>query len=164
MHAAESCAKTCVKLSEMSRLLDELALAKVKEGDEAGAKSVLQEREALKDIIDKSSSKATANYALAGKLAEKIGLVQNDILQFTPPATPPSRSAPSAPPTRSAPAPEAPEEAYTSTPYAAYTSSSSAAGASTSGTGAFQTSYVPAWQKSLMVRRGRRMWPRHACF
>lgn len=71
--AAESCAKTCVKLTEMSRLLDELALAKDREGDAAGAKAVLQEREGLRDIIEKNSNKAQANFALAGKLAEKIG-------------------------------------------------------------------------------------------
>lgn len=41
---AESCARTCVRLSDMNRLLEDLALEKVKQGDEAGAKQVLQVR------------------------------------------------------------------------------------------------------------------------
>lgn len=40
--SAESCARTSVKLDEMTRLLEKLALDKVAEGDEAGAREVLK--------------------------------------------------------------------------------------------------------------------------
>lgn len=39
---AEECARTAVKLEEMLRLLEQLALDKVQEGDDAGARKVLQ--------------------------------------------------------------------------------------------------------------------------
>lgn len=41
---AEDCAKTAVKLEEMVRLLEKLALNKVAEDDDAGARQVLQVR------------------------------------------------------------------------------------------------------------------------
>jgi hypothetical protein len=40
--AAESCARTAVKLEEMMRLLENLAVEKLTEGDEEGARQVLQ--------------------------------------------------------------------------------------------------------------------------
>lgn len=39
---AESCAKTCVRLSDMVKLLDDMAVAKIKEDDEDGARAVLK--------------------------------------------------------------------------------------------------------------------------
>lgn len=80
VRVAESCAKTCVRLTDMQRLLEDLALEKVKAGDEAGARAVLQEKNSLREIIDKSNEKAQANFMLAGKLAAKIGDKHNDLV------------------------------------------------------------------------------------
>ncbi|EFJ42319.1 hypothetical protein VOLCADRAFT_107293 [Volvox carteri f. nagariensis] len=80
VRVAESCAKTCVRLTDMSKLLEDLALEKVKAGDEAGAKVVLQEKNLLREIIDKSNTKAQANFSLAGKLAGLIGDKHNELV------------------------------------------------------------------------------------
>ncbi|GLC52523.1 hypothetical protein PLESTB_000639100 [Pleodorina starrii] len=80
VRTAESCAKTCVRLTDMSKLLEDLALEKVRTGDEAGAKTVLQEKNSLREIIDKSNSKAQVNFALAGKLAALIGDKHNELV------------------------------------------------------------------------------------
>eukprot|EP00198_Chlamydomonas_reinhardtii_P001079 XP_001690414.1 predicted protein [Chlamydomonas reinhardtii] len=66
----------------MSRLLEDLALEKVKQGDDAGAKQVLQEKNSIKEIIDSSNNKAQANFALAGKLATLIGDKHHQLLEL----------------------------------------------------------------------------------
>ena len=42
LHAAESCARTAVRLEDMSQLLERLALEKVQDGDEDAARQVLK--------------------------------------------------------------------------------------------------------------------------
>ncbi|GFR41702.1 hypothetical protein Agub_g2451, partial [Astrephomene gubernaculifera] len=82
VRTAESCARTCVRLADMTQLLEDLALEKVKAGDEAGAKLVLQEKAALREIIEGSNSKAQTNFALAGKLAALIGSKHSQLLEL----------------------------------------------------------------------------------
>ncbi|GLI61869.1 hypothetical protein VaNZ11_004379 [Volvox africanus] len=82
VRTAESCAKTCVRLTDMSKLLEDLAVEKIKAGDEAAAKLVLQEKNSLREIIDKSNTKAQANFALAGKLASLIGDKHHELVDF----------------------------------------------------------------------------------
>jgi hypothetical protein len=47
---AESAARSAVKLEEMTRLLERLAMDKVSEGDDAGARQVLQVRSRLQIV------------------------------------------------------------------------------------------------------------------
>ncbi|GIL75541.1 hypothetical protein Vretimale_15154 [Volvox reticuliferus] len=82
VRTAESCAKTCVRLTDMSKLLEDLALEKIKAGDEGAAKMVLQEKNSLREIIDKSNAKAQANFALAGRLASLIGDKHHELVDL----------------------------------------------------------------------------------
>lgn len=77
---AESCAKTCVRLADMVQLLDKLALEKAGNGYEEAAKAVLQEKAAVKEILDKSTLRSQVNFGLAMKLAEKIGQRQDELV------------------------------------------------------------------------------------
>ncbi|KAF8054895.1 hypothetical protein HT031_006894 [Scenedesmus sp. PABB004] len=79
---AESCARTAVKLEEMARLLERLALDKVAEGDEPGARAVLQEKVAVAEVLARTSGRSQVNYALAAKLAEKIGQEQAELMEL----------------------------------------------------------------------------------
>lgn len=47
--------------------------SQVQKGDEDAAKVVLKEKESTKIALERASSKAQINYALAAKLAAKIG-------------------------------------------------------------------------------------------
>lgn len=79
---AESSARSAVKLEEMTRLLERLAMDKVAEGDDAGARQVLQEKAAVAEVLSRTSSRAQTNFALAAKLAEKIGQHQADLMDL----------------------------------------------------------------------------------
>ncbi|GBF91661.1 hypothetical protein Rsub_03965 [Raphidocelis subcapitata] len=82
---AEQCARTSVKLEEMVQLLDNLALEKMKEDDEAGARAVLHEKASTRDVLDRTNARAQTHYQLASKLAEKIGLVQAQLVELLTP-------------------------------------------------------------------------------
>eukprot|EP00798_Chlamydomonas_sp_ICE-L_P031374 gene31374-6533_t len=74
-------------------------------GDEEGAKLSLREKAAAKEVVERSKTKAELHYALAARLATKIGERQNALLTLL-------RGSPSAP---SSPAPQ-PPPAQPSTP------------------------------------------------
>ncbi|KAG2440701.1 hypothetical protein HXX76_003559 [Chlamydomonas incerta] len=152
---AESCARTCVRLSDMSRLLEDLALEKVKQGDDAGAKQVLQEKNSLKEIIESSNNKAQANFALAGKLATLIGDKHNQLLDLMGGTSTGAGSTSNAggrswPEPASSPAPRASSAAGASS------STSWATGAGVgAGAGAGVGGYEMPWQKSLQEAQQR---------
>ncbi|GFH16206.1 uncharacterized protein HaLaN_12585, partial [Haematococcus lacustris] len=78
--AAEACSKTGTKLAEMARLLQQLALEKVRNHDEEGARQVLVEKAGVMEALEKGAVKAEANYTLARKLASKIADKQAALL------------------------------------------------------------------------------------
>lgn len=80
IQTAESCSKTATKLAEMARLLEQLALEKVSQQDESGARQALQEKAAVMETLDKNSAKADVNYKLAAVLATKISTKQSQLL------------------------------------------------------------------------------------
>lgn len=80
IQTAESCSKTATKLAEMARLLEQLALEKVSQQDESGARQALQEKAAVMETLDKNSAKADVNYKLAAVLASKISTKQSQLL------------------------------------------------------------------------------------
>lgn len=45
----------------------------VRKGDENGARTILAEKAAVKEVMTKNSDKAHANFSLAAKLAQMIG-------------------------------------------------------------------------------------------
>lgn len=79
---AESCARTSVRLSEMVQLLEKRAGELVQAGSEEGAREVLKEKASVKSILEKSNERAQNNFALAAKLAEKIGHSQMELMQL----------------------------------------------------------------------------------
>ncbi|GAX77741.1 hypothetical protein CEUSTIGMA_g5184.t1 [Chlamydomonas eustigma] len=80
VYEAESSARIAMKLTEMITLLENLALQKVKEGNELSAKEILIEKSATNEALSQNSAKAQKYYALAAKLAEKIGEKQRSVL------------------------------------------------------------------------------------
>jgi len=92
--SAETLAKTSVKLLEMIDLLDKLALEKVTEGDDDGARRILKEKEEVSLMLEKTKTRAENNYALAAKLAEAIGQKQTELVSLLPST---SRAEPSTP-------------------------------------------------------------------
>eukprot|EP00775_Hariotina_reticulata_P001987 gene1987-2309_t len=99
---AESCARTAVKLEEMTRLFENLAVDKLTEGDEEGARQVLkaadpaadslQEKVAVMEVLSRTGNRAQVNYSLAAKLAEKIGQQQLELMNLLAPTTPTNSS------------------------------------------------------------------------
>ncbi|GFH28450.1 uncharacterized protein HaLaN_26941, partial [Haematococcus lacustris] len=55
--AAEACSKTGTKLAEMARLLQQLALEKVRNHDEEGARQVLVEKAGVMEALEKGAVK-----------------------------------------------------------------------------------------------------------
>ncbi|KAG2441958.1 hypothetical protein HYH02_009752 [Chlamydomonas schloesseri] len=154
---AESCARTCVRLSDMSRLLEDLALEKVKQGDEGGAKQVLQEKKSLKEMIDNSNNKAQANFALAGKLATLIGDKHNQLLDLMGGGAAGVSSA-SATSSTDAGGSSWPEPAPRPAPLSAARPSSAAgtsSGSWATGAGIGAVGYELPWQKSLLEAQQR---------
>ncbi|MEW5318306.1 MAG: hypothetical protein WDW38_009539 [Sanguina aurantia] len=105
--------ETCVRLADMVQLLQDLAIEKVQANEEEGAKAVLQEKASIQDILAKSEVRARNNYALAAKLAQKIGEKQNEMLayvrranvsgtapRYEPPRAQPNSYSPPPPPSR----------------------------------------------------------------
>ncbi|MEW5301330.1 MAG: hypothetical protein WDW36_004195 [Sanguina aurantia] len=97
----------------MLELLQDLAIEKVQANEEEGAKAVLQEKASIQDILAKSEVRARNNYALAAKLAQKIGEKQNEMLayvrranvsgtapRYEPPRAQPNSYSPPPPPSR----------------------------------------------------------------
>ncbi|PNW80874.1 hypothetical protein CHLRE_07g333150v5 [Chlamydomonas reinhardtii] len=141
----------------MSRLLEDLALEKVKQGDDAGAKQVLQEKNSIKEIIDSSNNKAQANFALAGKLATLIGDKHHQLLELMGGASSAAGSASGAggsswPQPASSPASRAPRPASASTSSTSSTSTSSWATGTGAGAG---RGYEMPWQTSLQEAQQR---------
>jgi len=134
---AESSARTAMKLTEMVRLLDDLALEKVRGGDEEAAKQVLLEKTSTGEVLDKASAKSQANYALAAKLAQRIGEKQNELLELL-------RMNPLAAGTSST----------NSTNSSSTSSSSTSSNRSSSGSGSGRP-YAAPWEKSLEEARER---------
>lgn len=132
---AESCARSAVKLTDVVRLLGELAERQVGEGEEEAARKTLIEKASAKEAQEKTSSKALANFALASKLANKIGAMTGR----APPPPPP----PSAPQTRFR---ERQDEAPPSPSYSDSTSDSSYSS---------YTFQKPKWQESLEEAKER---------
>lgn len=102
---AESCARAAMKLTDLIALLENMAIDKVKAGDEDVAKQVLREKASAVEVLDKTSTKAQVNYALAAALAQKIGTKQAAILELLKTSGPggsaspsPSSSYPASPP------------------------------------------------------------------
>ncbi|KAL6749523.1 hypothetical protein V8C86DRAFT_995670 [Haematococcus lacustris] len=71
----------------MARLLQQLALEKVRNHDEEGARQVLVEKAGVMEALEKGAVKAEANYTLARKLASKIADKQAALLNKVRPPT-----------------------------------------------------------------------------
>ncbi|WIA14695.1 hypothetical protein OEZ85_003192 [Tetradesmus obliquus] len=179
---AESSARSAVKLEEMTRLLERLAMDKVAEGDDAGARQVLQEKAAVAEVLSRTSSRAQTNFALAAKLAEKIGQHQADLMDLlaggssssssstssgsgsgkpaassaAAAAPPPAAAAAAAAAAAPQPPPASPRPASSSSSstssYSGYSSSSSAGSSSSYSSGG---GYEAPWEKSLEQARQR---------
>lgn len=80
LRVAEASARSAAKLEEMGALLERLALDRLRDGDEDGARAALVEKSSVEEARRRSGSRAEANFALAGKLAHKIG-AQHTALQ-----------------------------------------------------------------------------------
>eukprot|EP00877_Chromochloris_zofingiensis_P007391 jgi/Chrzof1/2905/Cz12g03140.t1 len=153
---AESCARNSVRLEEMVGLLQKLAAEKVTEGDEQGARQVLKEKAAVREIYDKNNTRAQTNFALAAKLADKIGAQQAELMQLLQKGTTGSSS--SSRPTTAAPTPSRSNSSYS---YSQSSSSSSSTAsnsnsdtASSSITGSSQPYQAP-WERSLAEAKQR---------
>ncbi|KAI8463708.1 MAG: hypothetical protein J3K34DRAFT_136984 [Monoraphidium minutum] len=97
----------------MVQLLDRLALEKIRDGDEEGARQVVTEKASTKDVLERTNARAQVNYQLASKLADKIGRVQLQLVQMLAPGDAPRPSAAPAaapPPAAAAPGPSAPQQ------------------------------------------------------
>lgn len=82
LRTAESCAKTTVRLTDMVQLLEKLALEKVTQGDEAAAKQALKEKASVSELMEKSNVRAQNNFTLAAALANRIGIIQAELLEL----------------------------------------------------------------------------------
>uniref|UniRef100_A0A7R9YRR0 Uncharacterized protein n=1 Tax=Chlamydomonas euryale TaxID=1486919 RepID=A0A7R9YRR0_9CHLO len=159
---AESAAMSAVKLTEMVSLLEKLALRKLREGEEEAAKTVLQEKKSTSDAQNKMSAKASSNYALAAKLAQKIGETQRAMFDEDMPTDAKPTPAPSATSAASSPlgGSAAPRSSGSSTSDLSSTipsgsgSASAAASERTSGYTGYDS--TPKWQQSMEESRARR--------
>uniref|UniRef100_A0A7S0S0X0 Uncharacterized protein n=1 Tax=Chlamydomonas leiostraca TaxID=1034604 RepID=A0A7S0S0X0_9CHLO len=156
---AESCARAGVKLADMVRLLEELALEKVKSGDESGARQALAEKASAKEALEKNSTKSQANFELAQKLAAAIGQKQAALLAALRAATSATTTSSAAPnqPTQD-PRPAGSQSAGTGASYSSSTYSSGSSYGSTSGFSNDATATGgPAWrwQQSLAEAKER---------
>ncbi|KAG1672696.1 hypothetical protein FOA52_005173 [Chlamydomonas sp. UWO 241] len=139
---AESAAASAVKLTDLVAELEALAVRRLKAGDDDSAKTVLREKAVAVKALEKTSAKARANFALAAKLATKIGLCQKALLE--PPAPPPPTYSPTGGSGSTAAAP--PPSAWDTPPSSSY-----------DGAGSY-SSYTPpkpAWQVSIEEARAR---------
>uniref|UniRef100_A0A7S3R7Z5 Uncharacterized protein n=1 Tax=Dunaliella tertiolecta TaxID=3047 RepID=A0A7S3R7Z5_DUNTE len=88
---AETCGKTSQKLENIIKLLEEMALQKIKNGDEDGARAVLVEKATVKEALASNAAKASANAMLVQKLAPIIAAKQQQLP--TPPSEPSKKKA-----------------------------------------------------------------------
>ncbi|KIZ00689.1 hypothetical protein MNEG_7277 [Monoraphidium neglectum] len=148
---AESCARTSVRLEEMIQLLERLALEKIKDGDEEGARQVLTEKASTREILERTNSRAQINYTLASKLADKIGSVQQRLVEQLGGA---STGGSTAQPPRQQQQQQQPSLQEERRPAQAAGGDVSSSG----GGGDFASSYAPrrpAWESSLEEARAR---------
>lgn len=163
---AESCARTSVRLEEMVQLLDKLALEKIKEGDEDGARQVLKEKASTGDVLQRTNARAQVNYTLASKLADKIGMVQRQLVDILSPAGGSDGGSSAA----QQPQPASPQPTSSASTTAASSSTFSGSGSGAAGGygygsssygaggGAFGGGYVPrkpSWEQSIEAARER---------
>jgi len=147
MTTADSCAKTGTKLAGVAEMLGNLALDKVRAGDEDGARKVLQEKASVREALDKNTARADANYELAKRLSAKIVEYQ-ELLLFTEAAAV-TRSMRSAPPPAPSYTPSIPSAPFAPPPGNIWSPLSTGSSAGSSETG-------PQWQWQTSLDEARK--------